>query len=125
MILEPSNITIMPAAIFIYLMKLPKRKKTEFSKMPSKIKTVLNPKMNPADVHNRSDFGFEFFVELSGKPRPVPARMLKYDGIRGSTHGDKNESNPAAKTIKPESFSVMETVYKIINCQSSGKHLLD
>jgi hypothetical protein len=41
-------------------------------------------------------------------PRPTPPRMLKYEGIRGNTQGERNDKSPAAKTKKKEkSFAII------------------
>jgi hypothetical protein len=40
----------------------------------------------------------------------MPPTMLRYEGIRGSTQGDRNENNPAPKANKQERFSVIRLI---------------
>jgi hypothetical protein len=37
----------------------------------------------------------------------MPPRILRYEGIRGRTQGDRNESSPAPKANNNERFSVI------------------
>jgi hypothetical protein len=37
----------------------------------------------------------------------LPPRMPRYEGIRGRTQGDRNESSPAPKAKNKERFSVI------------------
>jgi hypothetical protein len=47
---------------------------------------------------------------------PTPPKIPKYEGINGSTQGDKNESNPAAKIKKSGRSSTIFVI--IVLCYS-------
>jgi hypothetical protein len=66
-------------------------KKVAETRIPRAMNTMLKPMTKPIAV--MASFGLEAFA-----PSPTPPRMLKYEGINGNTHGDRNESTPAAKT---------------------------
>ena len=100
-ILRPSKITIIPAAQLIYFDIPPIREKVVETRMPKTIKTEVKPRTNPTEARMRRD------CVLS---RPTPPRMLKYEGINGRTHGDKNESIPAANTNNNEKSVTIYTI---------------
>jgi len=96
---SPRIIIMIPAIKLIYINTPPIRRKVAETRIPMAINTMLKPKTKPAAVNKR--FGLktgEVCSDLSLALKPTPPKMLKYDGISGSTHGDRNESKPAAKT---------------------------
>jgi len=60
---------------------------------PKIVKTIVNPRHIRPTEKNK-DFFFKKMFSID-----VPARNEKYTGIRGSMHGEKNETMPP---IKPE-----------------------
>ena len=108
---------MIPAAQLMYINIPPIRKKVAETKIPRVMNTTLKPMTKPAAVTTR--FGLkenEVWPYLSVGPSPAPPRILKYEGINGSTQGDKNESNPAAKTKNSGRSSTIFVI--IILCYS-------
>jgi hypothetical protein len=71
--------------------------------MLSIIKTTLKPRIKlrvPAMI-----LGLAW-----GSRGLMPPTMLRYEGIRGSTQGDRNENNPAPKAKSKERFSVIRLI---------------
>jgi hypothetical protein len=109
---NPSIMTMIPATQLMYSNIPPIRKKVAETKIPRSMNTALKPKTKPTAVKTR--FGLienELSPDLSLEPNPTPPRILKYEGIKGSTQGERNESSPAAKTKNNESSS---TIFVII-----------
>jgi hypothetical protein len=63
------------------------------------IKTALNPRIKLRVVKNRA--------ALAPAPPLTLPRMLRYDGIKGSTQGERNERRPAANTRGAESSTMV------------------
>jgi len=86
----------------MYLEMPPMRKKVLETKMPRAMNTTLKPRTKPVAEKKRRNLALPSFLAI-----PSPPSMLKYEGIRGSTQGEKNESKPAVKTNNNESPSVI------------------
>jgi hypothetical protein len=74
--------------------------KAEESRTPRMIKRTLKP-----DTKQRVCRKHRFLLSSAVFPvaglRPPP-KKISHDGMRGTTQGEKNDSNPAAKAIKTE-----------------------
>jgi hypothetical protein len=74
-------------------------KKVVETRIPMAIKTALKPRTKPtAALIRRGRFP---------SPKPTPPRIPIYEGINGSTHGERNESSPAEKINNSERFCDM------------------
>jgi len=73
------------------------------------IKTAVNPRIKLRVTINRIKrflLSGLLSVEETAIPPALP-RILRYDGINGSTQGEKNERNPALKTNRTEGYSII------------------
>jgi hypothetical protein len=81
------------------------------------IKTVLNPRIKLRVVKNRAG--------LTPAPPLTLPRMLRYDGIKGSIQGEKNERSPATNTRGTEGSVIIyyTTFFAAFYTGYSQKHV--
>ena len=102
---------MIPPARVMNLVIPPMRKKVAEIKIPKLINTVLKPNTKPIAAKRR--VGRAAADTLPGELMPAPPRMLKYEGIRGSTQGERNDNSPAAKARNSESSAVIIIIFAL------------
>jgi hypothetical protein len=83
---------------------LPKKPPVPLKRTPKTIKTIEKPSTNNRVRENIRDRETLRSVSSLKETPPIKER---YEGIRGSMHGDKKDSTPAAKAINKLIFSVI------------------
>jgi hypothetical protein len=58
-------------------------------------KTIVNPRMNMSELKMMILFTSEGLFSAVSCSKDIPLIKETYEGIRGSTQGETNESNPA------------------------------
>jgi hypothetical protein len=89
-----------------------KKKAAEIS-MLRIIKTALNPRIKLRVVTNRADFPSCVFA--------LP-KIPRYEGIKGSTQGERNESSPAVKTSSIEGYPFISYI-NLLKSNHYSKHI--
>ena len=105
MIFKPRTITTAPEIQLIQRETPPMRLKVAAKRTLNTINTALKPRIKltvPATSR-----GFTAAPVSEVPATGAPPIMHKYEGINGSTQGDRNESRPAPKASKIEVFSLM------------------
>jgi hypothetical protein len=103
----------------MYLKTPPIKAKVAEKTMLNTTKTAVNPKIKltvPAIGFGRLSSA----LPEAGEP-PI---IHRYEGISGSTHGDKNDINPAPNAIKTDKFSFMILFYLINDSFQDQKNQL-
>jgi hypothetical protein len=105
----------------------PIREKVAETNIPRVMNTALKPSTKPTaaltslvEFPSFKDFLFRklFPFNLLSKEKvfvflakPIPPRILKYEGITGSTQGERKDKSPAVKTRNSEGTSVIIFIF--------------
>lgn len=96
--------TIIPEAIRIYPERPPIKRKVDETIILNMIKTAVKPNMKNKAVKKRTKRFLPVcsFSSCDNATPPALPKIPRYDGIRGSTHGEKKDNKPAEKESSNE-----------------------